>query len=433
LKSESAGSRVAKAPPRQLRFNRFIPFGKTPRNPPIISAKMRTIHPPESRLYFSAGFECDRLIFVGFRDFLGNADMVRRLRECIRVRRFPPSLILAGPRCAGKYTLALMLAQAVNCLGPVESDGLPDFCGVCRNCIRIGEAANLEERVAEAVAAREELREVDKRETRIFVQTHPDVMVVPPDPPQVLIKVGQVRQVIHAAHFRPPLEAHRSFFIFTASAFMKEAANSLLKVLEEPPAHASILLLAENPQELLPTVRSRAAVYRLGALPADEIESLLARRRPELKSAERALAARLAEGAVGHALSLDLAAYLASRNDALIILRSALREPDYSQLFHATESYRGGAEGQVKTVSLLRALGSLLEDLLLIAAGTPRFIRNIDLGLELDRLAQGLTVDWIEGATQSLVQVEQGMRRNLLRSLSLDAMAVNLETGSGLR
>jgi DNA polymerase III subunit delta' len=368
---------------------------------------------------------------VGFQDFLGNAAAVTHLRASIRAGRFPHSLILAGPRGSGKYTLALMLAQAVNCLQAPETDGLPDYCGRCANCERIGEARNLEERVAEAVAAREDLRETDKRETRILVQTHPDVLVIPPDPPQLLIKLGQVRQAIHAAYYRPPVEARRAFTIFTASAFMKEAANSLLKLLEEPPEHTTLVLLTENPQELLATIRSRAVIHRLGALPPAELETMLATRRPELKPRDRALAARLAEGAVGRALTLDLEAYLASRQDAIVILRTALHEPgveaDYSQLFRATETYRAGAEGQEKTVNLLRALGSLLEDLLLIVAGTRALIRNLDLESELSALAAGLSVDWLDGAAGALVQVEQGMRRNLLRSLSLDAMAVSLQ------
>ena len=364
---------------------------------------------------------------MGFQDFLGNTSTVTHLRESIRARRFPHSLILAGPRGAGKYTLALMLARALNCLQPTESDGLPDFCGVCSNCIRIGDAANLEERVAEAVEARESLRETDKRDTRILVQTHPDVLIVPPDPPQLLIKLGQVRQVIHVAFYRPPVECARTFTIFTSSAFMREAANSLLKVLEEPPAHTSLILLTENPQELLPTIRSRAVIHRLGAIPPAELETLLATRRPELKLADRALAARLAEGAVGRALTIDLAAYVAARQDALVLLRTALREPNYSQLFHTTESYRAGADGQEKTLNLLRAFNSLLEDLLLVLSGTPQFIRNVDMPAELNRLAEGVTVDWLEGAARAAVQVESGMRRNLLRSLSLDALATGVE------
>ena len=144
---------------------------------------------------------------MGFEEFLGNTATVTHLRESLRAERFPHSLILAGPRGAGKYTLALMLARAFNCLEPTESTGCRTFAARCRNCVRIGDSANLEERVAEAVEAREDMRETDKKETRILIQTHPDVLIVPPDPPQLLIKLGQVRQVIHVAYYRPPVES----------------------------------------------------------------------------------------------------------------------------------------------------------------------------------------------------------------------------------
>ncbi len=388
---------------------------------------IRACRPPKTARFNNLAASVVYSQFVGFSEFLGNPATVTHLRESVRAGRLPHSLILAGPAGAGKYTLALMLAKVANCLAPRETDGLPDFCGRCSNCTRIGAAGNLEELVAEAVAAREDLREVDKRETRILIQTHPDVLVIPPDPPQLLIKMGQVRKAIHMAYYRPPVEARRSFTIFTSSAFMKEAANSLLKLLEEPPDHTTLILLTENPQELLPTIRSRAVIHRLGALPASAVEALLAERRPELNTRDRALTSRLAEGTVGRALTLDLAKYLSSRQDALVILRGAIRERDYSQLFQATETYRAGAEGQQKTVNLLRALCSLLEDLLLTVAGTPALIRNLDLEAELARLSAGLTVEWIDAAVRAVAQVEQGMRRNLLRSLSLDAMALSLD------
>jgi DNA polymerase-3 subunit delta' len=362
---------------------------------------------------------------VPFSDFLGNETTVRHLRESIAAARLPHSLILAGPRGSGKYTLVVMLAQTANCLDPRETDGLPDFCGVCSNCTRIGQAADLDTRVAEAVVARDDLRESDKKETRILIQTHPDVLVIPPDPPQLLIKVGQVRMLIREI-YRMPAEARRAFYIFTSAAFMKEAANSLLKVLEEPPAHATIVLLAENTGELLPTIRSRAGISLLSAIPVVEIERLLAERRPQTKPAERALIARLSEGAIGRALGFDLPAYLASRSDALLLLRTAAREPDYSALFRATETYRAGADGQEKTEGLLRAAASLLEDLLLIKSGTPHLIRNIDLARELDPMAGSVTIDWIEAAARGLRQVESGMRRNLLRSLALDSFVAQL-------
>jgi DNA polymerase III subunit delta' len=366
---------------------------------------------------------------VGFRDFLGNEAAVKRLREAVSTARVPHSVLLAGPRGAGKYTLAIMLAQTLNCLEQPYTDGLPDFCGVCANCARIGQSLDLNARIESAIAAREDLRETDKKETRILVQTHPSVLVIPPDPPQMLIKLGQVRTLIREI-YRLPSEARRSVYIFTSASFMKEAANSLLKVLEEPPAHALIILMAENPGELLPTIRSRTSLVRLGAIPTEQIEPLLAERRADLKPAERALVARLAEGAVGRALGFDLPAYLAARADALTLLRNALRETDHSTLFRLTETYRAGAEGQEKTTGLIRAMRSLLEDLLLILSHCPALIRNIDLERELAAMAQTIDLHWIERAARGLQSVESGMRRNLLRSLALDAFAAELSSPS---
>ena len=363
---------------------------------------------------------------MGFSDFQGNTDIVHRLREMIARDHLPHAVALAGGEGAGKYTLALMLAQTLNCLNPPKGDGLPDFCGQCANCTRIAQASDLSTRFAEAVEARENLREADKKETRIFVQTHPDVLVIPPDPPQMMIKVDQVRKVIESIYYRPA-EGREKVYVFTDSAFMKEAANSLLKVLEEPPEFATIFLLTENPGELLPTIRSRSMVFTLGALAQEEIERDLAQIHPEWKAAQRALVARLCEGCVGRARSFDLAAYTAAREHALAILKSAVRGGEHSELFKITESYRPGAEGREKTETLIRVLYSLLRDLVFIESDAPELIRNADIGSELKRLAESADFEWISAASDRLAEVERGMRRNLLRSLSLDAFAAALE------
>src|SRR6202011_5987947 len=207
---------------------------------------------------------------MSFSDFHGNAECVRQLRDMLARDRFPHAVVLAGAHGSGKYTLALMLAQALNCLSPVSTDGLPDFCGKCVNCTRIAQGLDLNTRCAEAVEARENLRAPDKKETRLFVQTHPDVLIIPPDPPQMMIKVDQVRRVIETVYFRPG-DAKERVYIFTDSCFMKEAANSLLKVLEEPPEYATIFLLADNPGELLPTIRSRSMLIPLCVLSIEQI------------------------------------------------------------------------------------------------------------------------------------------------------------------
>src|SRR5512147_1966049 len=106
---------------------------------------------------------------MAFEQFYVNRDVVERLRGMLARDRFPHAVILAGAEGSGKYTLAQMLAKAMNCLSPPPGE-LPDFCGKCSNCVRIAEADDLEARCAAAVEAREGLREGDKKDTRIFVQ-----------------------------------------------------------------------------------------------------------------------------------------------------------------------------------------------------------------------------------------------------------------------
>ncbi|HEX8817613.1 MAG TPA: DNA polymerase III subunit delta' [Terriglobales bacterium] len=363
---------------------------------------------------------------MGFSEFYGNTETINRLREMLAHERLPQAVIVAGPAGAGKYTLALMLAKAMNCLDPQVTDGLPDFCGKCSNCVRIAQAEDFGARFAEAVEARENLREADKKDTRIFIQTHPDVLVIPPDPPQMMIKVDQVRRVIESIYFRPA-EAKERVYIFTDSAFMKEAANSLLKVLEEPPEFATIFLLTENAGELLPTIRSRSMTVTLAALPVGEIVEYLAEARPDWNAKQRELIARLSEGAVGRAKTFDLAGYQAARANALTVLNSALRGGEHSELFKITETYRAGMEGREKTEGLLRTMYSLLQDLMFLQAGTPELVRNTDITGELKKLAESADFEWVAAAAAGLGEVERGMRRNLMRSLSLDAFATALE------
>lgn len=360
-----------------------------------------------------------------FSDFHGNERVIDRLREALGRDRFPHGVIVSGPAGAGKYTLALMLARAMNCLAP-PAGGPPDFCGQCSNCQRIAQSEDLDARFAEAVEARDALRETDKKETRIFIQTHPDVMVIPPDPPQMMIKVDQVRRVIESIYFRPS-DGRQRVYIFTDSAFMKEAANSLLKILEEPPDFATLFLLTENAGELLPTIRSRCVNFSLAALPVAEIESYLAEHRKDWNQRQRALVARLSGGAVGRARTIDLEAYTAARSNALTVLGSALQSGEHSALFRITETYRAGADGRVKTDQLVRSLYSLLQDLLWIHEGAPEMVRNTDILGELKRLSTAADFAWIQAASERLAEVERGMRRNLLRSLSLDAFAAALE------
>jgi len=241
------------------------------------------------------------------------------------------------------------------------------------------------------------------------------------------VKVDQVRHVIGEIYYKP-VEGRERVYIFSEADFMKEAANSLLKVLEEPPDFATIFLLTENPSALLPTIRSRCMHLRLAPISTAEVETYLEKYRPEWKSRERALVARVCGGGLGRARSFDLPAYLAARQDALTLLASAIGSKDHSDLFRVTDTYRSGAEGKAKTEQLIRTLYSLLEDMLFLKSGTAELVRNQDIQPELTRMAGAVDFAWVVSAVQRLGELESGMRRNLLRSLALDSFATALES-----
>ena len=98
-----------------------------------------------------------------------------------------------------------------------------------------------------------------------------------------------------------------------------------------------------------------------------------------------------------------------------------------------TETYRAGAEGRAKLDLLLRCTYSLLQDLLFLNSGSPELVRNTDILAELQKLGQNASFEWLASASDRLAEVERGMRRNLLRSLSLDAMEAALESNAEVR
>ena len=118
------------------------------------------------------------------------------------------------------------------------------------------------------------------------MQTHPDVLGHSARSSQMMMKVDQVRRVIESIYFRPQ-EARERVYIFTDSAFIKEAANSLLKVWKSRPSSGQFFLLTDNAGELLPTIRSRSAMYTLSALPTAEIEEHLAKTQPNWNAKQR--------------------------------------------------------------------------------------------------------------------------------------------------
>jgi DNA polymerase-3 subunit delta' len=104
-----------------------------------------------------------------------------------------------------------------------------------------------------------------------------------------------------------------------------------------------------------------------------------------------------------------------------------LHTSEHTELFKTTETYRAGAEGRQKTELLLRCLYSLLQDLLFLDSSAPERVRNTDILPALQKLAPAANFEWLAVASDRLAEVERGLRRNLLRSLSLDGFEAALE------
>ena len=178
---------------------------------------------------------------MGFESLLGNERLKENLRISVGRGRVSHFYLISGPEGSGKPTLARILAQAILC-----QDEHPP-CGHCNAC------------------------------RKVLADTHPDYITVD-DPEHKNVAVKIVRDAREDMYIRPNEGSHK-IYLFPQSMGV-EGQNALLKVLEEPPAYGVFILLAENPQTLLPTVRSRCTELKLNALPKEILEKELSRRFP---------------------------------------------------------------------------------------------------------------------------------------------------------
>jgi DNA polymerase-3 subunit delta' len=363
---------------------------------------------------------------MGFDQFLGNERIVSALRGALRTERVPHALLFTGPSGVGKFTLARMFAQAATCERLKD-----DFCGECATCQRVALLADPLTLIEQGLTQRGESPSTAAIEDQpLILQTHPDVWALVPDPvrwktPVVrpLLRIGQIRAVQRAAYFQPM--GRRRIFIFDGAETMREeAANALLKVLEEPPLSATLILLADSASTLLPTILSRCMQFHFAPLAQDHVVRIL-KEKSDRKSAEINLAAQLSEGSPGLALSMDVETTAQRRKDALRILTRAARGEGFSQLFADTAAM--AKDREVTVERQLDVFYGLLTDLLELAAKvkTP-VLRNKQLAKELETLSASVNVEWVMHAIRGIDELYFGTKRNLNRQLGLDALATSL-------
>ncbi len=202
---------------------------------------------------------------MGLEGLLGNERLRENLSRSIRRGHISHFYLISGPEGSGKHTLARLLSAAALCQGEERP------CNACRDC------------------------------RKIFADTHPDVRYVV-DPEHKTIPVSMVRDIREDAFIKPN-EGARKVYIFPQELRI-EGQNTLLKILEEPPAYGVFILLTDNPEKLLPTIRSRCTELRLTALPEALLLSQLQSRFPRESTENLQAAALRSGGYLGQAIAL---------------------------------------------------------------------------------------------------------------------------------
>jgi DNA polymerase-3 subunit delta' len=336
------------------------------------------------------------------RNFFGNQTVASALNRMIEQDRIPQTILLAGPEGVGKATLARRFAASL--LGDevkIEQDDL-------------SLTANLDR-----IAEREKLPAEKRAEDPLYFSTHPDFVTFPPDGPLRQVSIQQMRLLKDRAQYNPSRGRYRVFLIDHLDRANEQAANSLLKTLEEPPAHLVILSTAENFYDLLPTIRSRSVIFHLSTL-SDEDMQAFAESRGWAANDRRV---RLAAGAPGVAVAMDLDEWDKRRQRMLALMEVACRQANFSAWVKHSETI--AASKSEKLDNYVKVLYSLLEDVLLLREGAPAS-RNADMQAQLSRIASAVSFDWILEFTRKVDELAEFARRNIQKGIALDAVAASL-------
>jgi DNA polymerase-3 subunit delta' len=337
-----------------------------------------------------------------FEDFHGNQRTTQALTRMLEQDRIPQTLLLAGLQGVGKATLARRLAAAlIGDPDKIERDDL-----------------SLPHNVS-VMEEREKWPSERRAEDPLLFASQLDFVTFPPDGPLRQISIQQMRVLKDRARFRPQRGSRRVFLIDHLDRANEQAANSLLKTLEEPPDHLILVLTAENAQDLLPTIRSRAVQLHLGPLSPAEMASFVGPR--GLDQPERRI--RLAAGSPGQAVSLDLEEYDRRKTAMFALLEAASGATPFAAWLEHADAVATAREEKLE--SYLSVLYGLLQDLLAVQQSSGD-VRNPELAERLAGIAHRVSFQWLRAAVRKVDELVSLLRRNIQKSIALDALILDL-------
>ncbi|MBK9314035.1 MAG: DNA polymerase III subunit [Acidobacteria bacterium] len=330
---------------------------------------------------------------MSFATLIGNQHQKTILQRLLRGGQIATTFIFAGPDGVGKRRFALTMAKAANCLTGAPAEGFADdCCDFCQVCCRIDEG------------------------------TYGDVTTIEPD--GQFIKIAQTRELAVEVFYRPREGRHRFFIIDSAERLREEAANSLLKTLEEPPPTSTIIMITSRPDSLLTTIRSRSQKLNFSPLTTGEMEAYLKANFPR-PAPDTALLARISEGRIGQATAFDLSVYRQQRRTLIELLEILSDGNNRYRLLKAAEFL--GKKERNEFEDELDLLSSLLRDLFILSTGKSiDSIVNIDVAESLRNLAAKVGTDRLILWAEKTDRLRAGLRINLNRQLALESLLLDL-------
>lgn len=327
----------------------------------------------------------------------GQDRILKQLEPSLKQGRLAHAYLLAGPPHVGKMTLAVGLAQSVNCL---QRDDAP--CGQCAQCQRIAQSNHADVRVV-GITQRDEN-----------------------GPTRTVIGIDDVKQALHQVNLKP-YEGSCTVIIFNGAEFMSdEAANALLKVLEEPPPQVLILVLTSNEEALLPTIKSRCR--RLTLLPAPKeqiVANLLSEHGAAPDMAERL--ARLSRGCLGWAITAARDPQVLEQREAdlaqIVEVCQGSLEERFSYAAELSARFYRDRDSARETLYLWL---SWWRDLVLIKEGADHYLLNQEHLTGLQVQASHLTGPEMTSFIKLLHQTLEALDSNANARLALEVLMLNL-------